>query len=222
MEAGTKTVTTSDNVALVGDFYKPAGAVVGGVVLLHMIPPSNDRTGYPVAFINKLTDGGLVVFNIDRRGAGDSAGVATEAYEGDKGVLDAEAAVAFLQDSGCVTAAQVSLVGASNGTTTVLDYIAKSATPPHAAAWLTPGTYTENQNNVEASRAKLSMPLLFMWSAQETPAANWIAPFQTNAESSWSFDEYQNGGHGTNNFQAAPTSIDRVSSWLTGTYSLGG
>ncbi len=114
-DAEVVTFTTADGVRLEAD-YVPSGQVGGkGAVLLHMTPPSNDRTNFPPAFVTALRDAGFTVLNVDRRGAGNSQGERTVAYEGPLGKEDALAAVAFLERSGCaVPPAEVVVVGASN------------------------------------------------------------------------------------------------------------
>ena len=77
--------------------------------------------------IDALVERGFTVLNVDRRGAGDSGGVAREAYTGPNGRLDAVAARAFLLDSACgVAPDRIAFVGASNGTTTIVDAPAAS------------------------------------------------------------------------------------------------
>ncbi len=208
------TFTTDDGVTLAGDLYG-AGKVGGpGAVLLHMIPPSNTRANFPRAFIDKLVGRGIAVLNIDRRGAGSSDGVATEAYQGPKGKLDAKAAVAYLGASPCVVdPARIALVGASNGTTSVLDFAVDTGLrAPKAMVFLTGGTYTESQNMVNAHRARLeALPIIFVFSKEERA---WSAGFQAGAPPGWLFKEYEPGDHGTRMFAARPEAMDDVAELL--------
>jgi hypothetical protein len=48
--AGVITLTARDGVELEADYY-PQAEPAGGIVLLHMIPPSNDHTNWPSDFI---------------------------------------------------------------------------------------------------------------------------------------------------------------------------
>jgi pimeloyl-ACP methyl ester carboxylesterase len=205
--------TTDDGVTLAADLYTSGDRGGPAVILLHMIPPSNDRTNYPAAFIEALRSRGLSVLNVDRRGAGDSGGVATEAYQGPNGKLDAKAAAAFLAAHACAfDPNRVGIAGASNGTTTALDYTVIAAPAPKALVFLTAGTYTENNNRIRDQRAKLDpIPILFVYSTQERAFS---AAQQTGAASAWEFEEYANGDHGTRMFAARSESIERVAEFF--------
>ena len=193
---------TTDGVTLVAD-YLP-GEVEGGpaIVLFHMIPPAWDRASYPARVRAALAESGAAVLNVDRRGAGGSGGVAVEAYEGDGGRLDVEAAVRFLSaDQACpVDASRIGLVGASNGTTAVMDYtVGHDSTLPGVAriAWLSPGAYTENQNSVSDNRALLEeLPLLIVYPDSEP----WSDQFADDTPGAWTLLRIEGGDHGTLNF----------------------
>jgi len=199
--------STEDEVELVGDFLPTHAPEAGAVVLFHMIPPSNNRAGYPQRVLEALNGLGLSVLNVDRRGTGESdversGGVATEAYEGEGGRLDVEAAMRFLAsvESCPVDLERVMLVGASNGTTAVLDYTvahAEGLPDPVAMAWLSPGSYTENQHAVPEHRALLDeLPLLFVFPDSEP----WSLQWQDGAPDPWRFIQIEGGAHGTQNF----------------------
>ena len=211
-------MTTSDGVELEGDLYLTGIVDAPSAVLLHMIPPGNDRGNYTSVFINKLVAAGFNVLNMDRRGAGNSKGVAREAYTGPNGRLDAEAAVSFLQGSACAPdPARIAFIGASNGTTTALDYTVGTdqvdAARPKALVFLTGGTYTEAQNKINERRALLdSLPIQFVFSAAE---ARWSTAFRENAPAGWRFSEYDPGGHGTRMFEVVPSAMDDVVTFLT-------
>lgn len=211
--AGVVEFTTDDGIRLVADFA-PAGP--RAAILLHMIPPGNTRANYPAEFIAALNARGVSVLNVDRRGAGDSDGVAREAYEGPNGWLDAKAARDFLAASGCdVDLTRVTLVGASNGTTTALDYAIEAAddAAPAALVFLTGGGYTENQHRVAEHRPTLdALPLLFVFSTAER---QWSAGFAgLTAAPDWRFEEFADGAHGTRMFGAVPASIAIVADWI--------
>lgn len=219
---GSEVVTfdTSDGVTLEADLHL-AGESRGIAILFHMIPPSNTRANYPDAFVEALVARGVNVLNVDRRGAGGSGGVATEAYEGPGGALDVEAAVAFADAHACAfDLERLTLVGASNGTTSVFDYVVAAsdnvdAAAPKAVVWLTPGTYTENQHTFADKRGILeSTPLLFVWTPTEAPAEAWIAPLREGAPGDWAFQDYAAGDHGTATFGSAPESVEAVATWI--------
>jgi len=209
---------TDDGVKLEADDY-PTGEGLGpSVVLLHMIPPANDRSNFPKAFIDALVAKKIRVLNLDRRGAGASEGNALDAYQGDKGKLDAKAAIQHLLGGKCaVDPLRVGVVGASNGTTTALDYAVHAATNaelpfPSALVFLTGGAYTENQNVLGEHHDDLDpVPIQFVFSAAES---SWSKGYQAGAPSAWRFHEFDPGDHGTLMFGARPESIDLVVGFL--------
>ncbi len=189
-------VETRDGVRLVADAYRgPAGAPA--ILLLHMTPSGGwNRTDWPTSFIGALRAEGWWVFNLDRRGAGESDGVAEDAYLGEAGKYDAEAAALWLQDRG---AGPLAIVGASNGTTTAVDYAGwpERPVPVVALAFLSGGPYTENQRPVRG----LEIPIFFATSTEERA---WTDAQRPDAPPSWVFHEYPEGGHGTHLFASAP------------------
>jgi hypothetical protein len=207
-------LTTDDGLTLKGDLYT-TGTVGGpGAVLLHMQPPDNTRANFSRAFIDKLVARGVTVLNLDRRGAGDSQGVAEQAYEGPKGTLDAKAAVAFLRGHACaIDPKRMALVGASNGSTTAVDYtLDAGGAPPRALVFLTPGSYTENQSRIADHRSTFeALPILFVFSTEERAYA---AALQSGAPSRWVFKEYGAGDHGTRLFDVQPGAMDVVADFL--------
>jgi pimeloyl-ACP methyl ester carboxylesterase len=192
------TLTTRDGVALAADRYAGAPGCPG-IVLLHMIPPNNTRADWPANFISKLTENGWSVLALDRRGAGGSAGEPEDSYTGEKGAYDAEVAVQALTEIG---AEGMVLIGASNGTTTALDYAIWAPTEglPEAVAlgFMTGGSYTENQN---AMANAPDIPAFFTFSDSE---AAWSLDQAELGRDNWAFLEYAGGAHGTLMFDAKP------------------
>ena len=112
---------TEDGLQLEADWCPAGDALAPILILLHMIPPHNDRSNYPPALRSEWVQGGYSILNVDRRGAGNSSGKAKDAYEGPKGLLDLKASHRFLTDHGFAPkAGNWGCVGASNGTTTCL------------------------------------------------------------------------------------------------------
>lgn len=193
------TVETRDGVSLVGDLYAGSDGAPA-LLLLHMSPSGdNDRTDWPGDFLQLLVDEGWWVLAMDRRGAGDSGGVAQDAYEGEAGRYDVEAATVLLGERG---AGELAIIGASNGTTSMLDYAAwaggEGLVEPVALGFMTGGTYTENQTSMEDLPA---VPAVFTYSTAER---DWSVEQQALDPGSWSFLEYADGDHGTRMFDAAP------------------
>lgn len=200
-DEGVIGVETSDGLVLEADLRPADQAERGAFVLLHMIPPSNDRAGYPLAVREELAAGGWAVLNLDRRGAGGSDGDASDAYEGEGGRLDVEAAVRVLQGAACpVDLSRLVLVGASNGTTSVLDYTAlhdASLPDPAAAVWMSPGSYTENQVVIDEHRDLLdALPMLWLHPAAE----DWVDGRAASASPAWRLAAVGRDEHGTRAF----------------------
>lgn len=193
------TLSTRDEVALVGDLYAgPADAPA--VLLLHMTPSGGwNRTDWPGDFLQLLVDRGWWVLALDRRGAGESGGVAQDAYEGDAGRYDVEAAALLLRERG---AGELAVIGASNGTTSMIDYAAwaggEGLPVPVALGFMTGGAYTENQTAMESVPP---VPAVYTYSTAERA---WSVDQQALDPGSWSFLEYADGDHGTKMFDAAP------------------
>jgi pimeloyl-ACP methyl ester carboxylesterase len=209
---------TRDGVALEADYYGARASSPGtiGLVLVHMIPPSWDRTSWPTDFIQRLRDRNWQVIAFDRRGAGNSGGVATEAYQGEKGRYDVEAADAFLRNKGVE---RMVVIGASNGTTSALDFILwsleeESLSTPEAVVFMTGGGYTENNTNL----GDLALPAaMFTYSTAER---DWSVGQQEHDPGSWLFKEYPNGDHGTKMFAAEPTVQSDIEGYLVGALGL--
>ncbi len=191
---------TEDGVTLEADWRPAPAAGAGVVILVHMIPPGNDRSGYPRRVRDALAATGVGMLNLDRRGAGGSTGVAKEAYTGPGGQHDVAAAVQFVLGSACAPdRTKILLVGASNGTTSVHDYAAAPGADlpaPAAMAWLSPGTYTVLQNAVGS--AARSVPLLWLFPTNEP----WSKDFVDGAPAAWTFVE-RGEQHGTRMFDSA-------------------
>ena len=216
------TFETTDGVPLEADL-RPAGVGSPVVILLHQIPPSSTRFDYTVPFQRSLTERGLSVLNVDRRGAGGSGGTARDAYEGPGGALDVSAAVAWLGAHPCgFDLSQLALVGASNGTTSALDYTVAAASDerpdPVALVFLSGGAYTENQNAWDDARATVDLlPILFLWGDADGAANTWATGIQATPADPWVFEVYEgSGAHGT----AIPTmhagSVDTIGAFLEG------
>jgi predicted alpha/beta-fold hydrolase len=216
-EASTAVVsfTTSDGVRLEADLATPGLAGGPGAILLHMIPPSNDRSNYPRDVVEALVARGVTVLNVDRRGAGNSDGVARDAYLGPGGARDVQAAFEFLRAQPCaVDPSRVVLVGASNGSASVVDYVvaADDDTRPAGIVFLTSGTYTEAQTRYAAHRDRLdATPSLFVYSRVERA---WSAALQPGAPARWTFREYDPGAHGTGMFAPQPGVVEVIADFV--------
>jgi len=187
-------IPTEDGICLVADHYRgDAGAPA--VVFLHMTPLSWNRKSWSADFMRDVFTQGWTVLNLDRRGAGDSEGTPTEAFEGDGGSMDVRAAFDYLGEQGV---GPISVVGASNGTTSALDYAVLSAAQglvePVSIVMMSPGTYTENQHEMDRL-ADQNTPTLFQYDPAE---GLWIADsFDDLDPGSWEQQPYDGAGHGS-------------------------
>jgi pimeloyl-ACP methyl ester carboxylesterase len=210
------TLPTSDGLTLAADHCPAARPGAPVVLLLHMIPPHHDRSNYPPALRSKLLAAGIEVLNLDRRGGGDSQGDPKQAYTGPHGVKDVQAALDWLRTHSAADLDRWACVGASNGTTTCLDYTVKALDAeglrgPSALVFLTGGAYTENQNRLLGGPAT-SVPALFTYNARE---AEWSLAAKAGGPAElWSFAAYEPGGHGTRVFEANPESMDDIVRFL--------
>jgi len=205
------TFATADGVDLVADYLPAQDPGMGAVVLFHMAPPSNDRAGFP-AHVRAAVGEGFNVLNVDRRGAGESGGNAGDATQGAMARWDMEAAVWFLTDPErvCpVDPAHVVMVGASNGTTSVMDYVVEhdvDLPDPSGLVWMSPGTYTEENHRVLDNRGALdALPILWLYPEDEPYSDQWTA----TAAPEWTF--HRDGAeHGTDMFDGGELEADTV------------
>lgn len=197
-DSGVITLTTRDDVTLEADYQAASTEGASAVILLHMIPPGNTRTGWPEAFRNSLHAEGWTILNLDRRGAGGSGGVATEAYQGEKGRYDVEAAAKKIAADGY---GKIAILGASNGTTSMIDYASWAASEglpePVGLGYLSGGAYTETQT---AMADVPKVPAAFLYPPSE---AAWPDAQKPLDPGSWSFTAYDQGAHGTRLFTTA-------------------
>jgi hypothetical protein len=117
--------------------------------------------------------------------------------------------MAFLDQLPCaIDRDDVVLVGASNGTTSVLDYtVAHDASlpTPKALVWMSPGTYTENQHAVADHQALLEgLPLLWLYPTNEP----WSQDFAPGG-GTWEFIE-RGEVHGTQMFDGGALETDTL------------
>lgn len=215
-DAEVVTFDTTDGVTLEADWYPSGSAGSPAVLLLHMIPPSNDRTGWPSSFVDRLREQRWSVLVIDRRGAGGSGGVAREAYEGPNGKLDVSAAVTFLQGN---ELGELAIIGASNGTTSMLDYTVWAAEQdlpvPVAVGFMSGGSYTENQADMSDMPA---IPAVFTYPPSES---GWPLEHTDLDPGTWQFLEYDGGSHGTRMFESKPRVRGDLVDFLAGVLPTG-
>lgn len=210
------TFETSDGVTLEADDMMASETGRPALVLFHMIPPFFDRTSWPKRIRNKFYELDIHVLNVDRRGTGGSGGVPEDAYFGDGALWDAEAAVSWLvsDDRGCaIDPDRLIMFGASNGTTTTLDYtFGHAGDLPDVAglAWLSPGDYTEAQNDIDDKRKKLENVSMRWLYPENEPYAD---DFVDGAPDTWQFSR-RGMQHGTDMFDEDTLEDDTVADLL--------
>ena len=216
----------ADGVQLTADLHPGAGTGGPAVILLHMNPEGNDNSNFPPEFIERLHAVSLTVLNVNRRGAGGSAGNARDAFDGPLGVEDAIAAQSFLVEHCSSNASAMVLVGASNGTTTALDFLVASSTnpaipSPRGLVFMSAGEYTENQHAIADNLDLLkSVPVLFAYPESEA-AYNDALAADPSPGAQWQFIEYAGGSHGTGLFSSNPESLQQVADFVGVTLDVG-
>jgi len=202
-DGGVITLTTRDDLVLEADYRPAAAAGAPALCLVHMIPPGNDRSNWPTSFLDAVEAEGWAVIAFDRRGAGGSEGTAVDAYQGPAGKWDVEACALRLADDGY---GALGIIGASNGTTSILDYAVwapgEGLPVPVGLGYMTGGTYTEAQNALAEAP---DTPAIFTYSTAEQA---WSVGAQAHDPGTWAFEEYPTGDHGTLMFSAAPEVSD--------------
>jgi pimeloyl-ACP methyl ester carboxylesterase len=203
-------LTTRDGVAIEADLYAASSTTRPALVLVHMDPSSGAHRGnWPGEFLQLLVDSDWNLIVPDRRGAGGSGGVATDAFETVAGAWDIEACALELDE-----ASTLSLVAASNGTTSMIDYAALA----EAEGWTAPETLTfvsvvgSTTNNHEIADVPAT-PAHFTYPTAE---ADNNEPWKAANPGGWSFQEYDPGAHGTRMFESTPELAGDLHAWLDG------
>jgi pimeloyl-ACP methyl ester carboxylesterase len=208
MPAGRVQIRTSDDVALVADAY-PGDAGAPAVLLLHMTPKGDyRRTDWPQSFVAALAARRWSVLVPDRRGAGESGGVADDAFKGPGGRLDVDACHRWLGSYGVD---RVVIVGASNGTTSMIDYAARPEPRNPAVVglgFLSPGPYTENQTRM------VDVPRLPGFYAYPEAEREWPDTVGTLARPLEIRRMFPGDAHGTHLFGPHPELADALVDWI--------
>lgn len=208
---------TSDNVAIVGDYYAPADSFTKGLLLLHMMPA--DRTSWR-AFAERMREAGWQVLAIDLRGHGESQG-GPEGYQGfsdeehQASQFDVDAGAKFLESKGVTS---LSLGGASIGANLVLQFLAGHP-EAKAAFLLSPGLNYHGVATEPAARSlQLGQAVYYVASHDDkasTDAAVRLAEI-TPAGVEKDIKLFETAGHGTTIFEREPGFVATVAGWLQG------
>ncbi len=201
-------MTTSDGVRLEADF-RAGDPGAPAVLLLHMTPAGGfRRTDWPAALLDSLTERRWNALVVDRRGAGNSGGVGEEAFRGPGGRLDVVACLQWLSARGVE---RVVIVGASNGTTSMIDYAAQPVSGLAAVVglgFLSPGAYTENQT------AMIAVPETAAFYAFPESESAWPDAVEATHRPLELFRRYAGDAHGTKLFGPHPELTTDLVDWL--------
>lgn len=211
---------TTDNVTIVGDLYRPEGAILGGAILVPMMPATKESWQN---FANELTTRGYLALAIDLRGHGESTkqGMTTLDYQKfsstdhQKSHLDLEAALEYLMTTEKLSSSQIGLVGASIGANLSLQVMAKN----RQILWgvfLSPGLDyhgIRSQPLIEHLSAPQRILLVASdddaYSHQTVNQLSRISPAPTTTH------QLANAGHGTTMFERDPELQTQVIDWIT-------
>ena len=216
------TLTASDGIALVGDYYAPASPAAKGLLLLHMMPAT--RSSWR-AFAERAQGAGWHVLAIDLRGHGESQG-GPDGYrsfsdaEHQASRFDVEAGATFLASKGVDTLA---LGGASIGANLALQYLSD---PPaggpdaRAAFLLSPGLdYRGVKTEPFARRVRPDQAAYFAASAEDMRSSGQSATDMAGilhglCPCRKEIKMFENAGHGTTMFEREPEFMAEILAWL--------
>lgn len=201
----TVSIATNDDLALIGDYYRPAGdAPRGSILLLHML--GNRRQSW-APLIPALVEANFAVLAIDMRGHGETGGLQDWALAED----DTQILIDWLREQ--APDAPVGIVGASIGSNMALRGMANDAEVVTAVA-LSPGLDYRGVTTDDAVTAIGERPLFLVASRNDNPSGSDTQALFDLATGETQFRLYNGRIHGTGLFVSEPTIVDLVSAWL--------
>ena len=189
------TMTTSDNVVIVGTLY---AAETKSPVVLCLHQWRSDRSHFDGLSV-VLQKQGFTVLSIDMRGHGESvrkkdAGMVTA----DRNAIpDIRAALAFLKSEASADVSRVAIVGASYGSSNAIMY---AVTEPSikAIVLLSPGLNYFNVLPIEPALAQFARgALLAVASAEDLRSVEAVEKIKGLAKTELTTKIFDNAGHGT-------------------------
>jgi dienelactone hydrolase len=213
LQVGKKvTITTSDNVVIVGSLY--ASTVKSAAVLcLHQW--RSDRSHFE-ALAASLLKQGYTVLTIDMRGHGESVKKKDgSAVAPDRNAMqDVRAAIAFLKGQESVDASRIAIVGASYGSSNAIMYAAGDPAVK-AVALLSPGLNFFNVLPIEPAVSQYARgAMLAVASAEDLRSVEAIDKIKGIAKSDLTTKIYDNAGHGTDILEANVGLQDIIAQFL--------
>lgn len=213
------TLTTADDVVIVGDWV-PATRVIGAAVLLHMM---SETRGSWAPVQEALAKRNIASLAIDLRGHGESMQtidgetVDYQKFSDDDhqtSILDAAAAVAWVRTRG-VDLNRIALAGASIGANLALLELTEE---PHltGAVLLSPGSDYRGFRALEDAQNMIPEQRLVIVSSEddaESFGSSKTLYDQAPVEIK-TFVPYKNAGHGTAMFKADPALPEKIAEWI--------
>ncbi|MDP4010463.1 MAG: alpha/beta fold hydrolase [Candidatus Spechtbacteria bacterium] len=213
------TLTTKDNIKIIGDFYPADSDNAPAVILLHMMPATKE-SWQELAPI--LVERGFQVLAIDERGHGESTENGTLNFREFSGeqqqakMLDVLAAREFFVEKG-VSVSNIFVGGASIGANLAIQYLAENP-ECRAVFGLSPGyNYYGIQTLplMESTRAEQN---IFLVASKDDPnvpdSYKAVEELQKAGQARKTVKIFDTGGHGTNIFKEHPEFMRELVDWL--------
>ena len=214
------TLTTKDNINIVGNYYAVDADNAPAVILLHMMPATKESWN---EFAPLLQQKGFQVLAIDERGHGESTQGGELNYkefsskEQQEKMFDILAARNFFTDKG-VEIKDIIVGGASIGANLSIQYIAQNPEARVGFA-LSPGFDYYGIETLPLAQKIDTEQLIYITAAKDDP--NVPDSFKAVEELAQYAGErvkpriYEDGGHGTDIFKKHPEFMEDLSEWLS-------
>ena len=221
------TLTTQDDVSIVGNYFAQDKEDAPAVILLHMMPSTKESWD---VFAGKLQQAGFQVLAIDERGHGESIRAVREgeAVELDYKTfareeqqakrLDVEAGHFFFVEKG-VEPEDIVVGGASIGANLTLLYLAEHKAA-RAGIVLSPGYNYRGIETLPLIERTYEGQQIFLAAAKDDSAvpdsADAVEELAERANAKVRMQIFETGGHGTDIFGVHPEFMDEIVEWLVG------
>ncbi|MEX0877954.1 MAG: alpha/beta fold hydrolase [Candidatus Spechtbacterales bacterium] len=213
------TLTTKDNIKIVGDYYPAGDETSPAVILLHMMPSTKESWD---EFASLLLEKGFQVLAIDERGHGESTQGGKLDYrefsskQQQEKMFDVLAAQDFFINKG-VEIKNIVVGGASIGANLSIQYMAQNPQSQVGFA-LSPGFDYHGIETLPLIKKLRAGQAIYMAATKDDP--NVPDSFRAVGEIADCGGErvktriYEEGGHGTDIFKKHPEFMDELSEWL--------
>jgi dienelactone hydrolase len=206
------TMTTSDNVVIVGTLYA-SGTKAAVVLCLHQW--RSERSHFD-GLASSLQKQGYTVLSIDMRGHGESVKKkdGSTVAPDRNAIPDVRAALAFLKSEPSADASRVAIVGASYGSSNAIMYAALDPAIK-AVALLSPGLNYFNVLPIEPALAQFARgALLAVASAEDLRSVEAVEKIKGLAKTDLTTKIFDNAGHGTDILEANVGLQEMISQFL--------